>query len=311
MAGVTSIIKRVASVLFVAWAVATIVFFASRVIGDPARLILPEGATDSQVQELRTELGLNDPLFGQYADFLHGLLRGDFGTSTWTGDSALSMVAPAVVNTLQLASIALLIALVVGLFLGAAAVARESKALTSVITVLSFIAVSLPEFWFALILVWVFAVHWDVLPPAGTGGAIYMVLPVAVLVVRPIGRLAQTSRRALEECMQEDYAIIAQGKGLSRSAVVSRHGIRNALPSVVTIAGDELVELAAGIVAIELIFAWPGVGYLSMKAIEHRDPYLLVAIVCVASILVVTINLVVEMLYRLIDPRLRPSAARS
>lgn len=277
----------------------------SRAIGDPARLILPEGATRQDIDALRHELGLTDPILEQYGRFLVNASQGDFGESTWTRLPVMELVIDAVPKTLLLAGITMLLAVVVSLSLAIWAATSKRVLVNRIIMSFSFASVSLPEFWFGLILISFLAVRLSLFPTSGYGTWQHMVLPVLTLMIRPVGRLAHTTRRALMEAMRQDYVLTAHAKGLSRRLVLRRHALRNSMLSVITLAGDELANLVAGAVVVETIFAWPGVGNLTIQAIQQRDPFLVVGIVVVVSALVLLLNLAADILYAFADPRVR------
>jgi peptide/nickel transport system permease protein len=273
--------------------------------------MLPESATPEQIAALREDLGLSDPLPQQYVRFLQDTLTGDLGQSTWTGRPVSDVIQEALPKTLVLAMTTITLAVLVSITLALWAVSSRNRIVGGAVSMLSFAAVSLPEFWFGLILVSIFAIQWDLFPTGGHGGWTFMVLPVATLMVRSVGRLSHTTRRSLQEAMRQDYALHALGDGLPRKMVLRRHALPNSLLSLFTLAGDELTQLVSGAVVVETIFAWPGVGYLTISGIRNRDPYLVVGLVLVIAALVLLINLIVDLLYAAANPRMRGSMAES
>jgi peptide/nickel transport system permease protein len=302
------LLRRLAFGLVVLWAVGTLVFVLSRVVGDPARLSLPEGSPPEMIEARREELGLTAPAWEQYTAFLKGAVSGDLGESTWVRAPVWELITAALPNTLLLAAVTITASIVVGLTLALWAVASRSKLVDRVIMLMSFASVSLPEFWFGLILISTLAVNAQILPTSGMGDWKHLVLPVITGMIRPTGRLAQTTRRALMESMRMDYCLAALAKGLPRNKVLRRHALPNSLLLVITLVGDELANLLAGVVIIETIFAWPGVGYLTIQAITNRDPFLVVGIVLTVSALVLLMNLAADLLYGAADPRVRAGA---
>jgi peptide/nickel transport system permease protein len=292
----------------VLWAVGTLVFVLSRVVGDPARLSLPEGSSRELIENKREELGLTAPVLEQYTTFLKGAITGDLGESTWQRIPVTEMIGRALPNTLLLAAVTITASVVVGLSLALLAVASRRKLVDRLIMLLSFASVSLPEFWFGLILISTLAVNVQLFPTSGMGDWKHLVLPVITGMIRPTGRLAQTTRRALMESMRKDYSLAALAKGLPRKTVLRRHALPNSLLLVITLVGDELANLLAGVVIIETIFAWPGVGYLTIQGITNRDPFLVTGIVLTVSALVLLMNLISDLLYGLADPRVRAGA---
>lgn len=307
------ILRRLAFAVLVLWVVGTVVFFLSRAVGDPARLILPISAPQEQVDALRDQLGLSDPLHEQYVRFLGDTASGDLGRSTWTGRPVFDVIREALPKTMLLAATTITVAVTISIGLALWAVATRNRVVGGAISVLSFAAVSLPDFWFGLVLISIFAIQLDVVPTGGygDGGWVYLVLPVATLMVRSVGRLSHTTRRSLNEAMRQDYALHALGDGLPRTRVLRKHALPNSLLSLFTIAGDELAGLVAGAVVVETIFSWPGVGYLTISAIRARDPYLVVGLVMVIAALVLLINLIIDVLYAIADPRMRTALVQS
>ena len=305
------VVRRLRASVVVLWVIATIVFLVSRLIGDPARLTLPVSAPPEQIQALRQELGLADPFVQQYGRFLRGVLNGDLGTSTLMGEPVTTIIVRAIPKTLLLAGVTIALALIVAVVLAVWAVHSKSRIVGGFVSLISFVSVSVPEFWLALVLISLLAVEWGLLPTAGSQGWESIILPVATLIAGTIGRLAHVTRRSLIEAMGQDYALHALGDGLPWGTAVRRHALPNSLLSLLTVAGDELARLVAGSVVVETIFAWPGIGYLAVTAIRHRDPYLLVGIVLVVTMLVVLINLLIDLLYAAVDPRVRLNVASS
>lgn len=299
------ILRRLLQAIVVMWAVATIVFLLVNVIGTPASLMLPIDATPTEVQELSEELGFEDPIHEQYFRYLGGLLSGDFGTSLWLTDDVTAVILDFLAPTLALAGVTMALTMLIGPALGTLAAARQGSFVDKIVVALSFISVSLPEFWLGLLLIAYIAVDLGVLPTSGFGGPQYYVLPVLTLLARPVGRLAQTTKISLLEELSKPHIVTALAKGLSRRRVLIRHGLRNSLLSVVTLAGDEVAQLVAGAVVVETVFGWPGVGLLSIRALENRDPELVVGIALMVSAFVVSINFIVDVMYGLLDPRVR------
>lgn len=298
------ILGRLVQGLFVFLGIITIVFLLVRVIGDPAALMLPQDASREAVEQLTERLGLARPIHVQYAEYMSGLVRGDLGQSLWTRAPVTGMLRQYFPATLMLASVTLVVALALGVTLGLLAAGNQGSLLDRFVTWISYVCVSFPEFWLGLLLISLVAVQLGWLPTSGFGGWRYFVLPVLTLMIRPVGRLAQTTRAALREQLAQPYAFTGLAKGLRRRAVVLRHALRNSMLSVITLAGDSAADLVAGAVAVEVVFGWPGVGYLTIQAIERRDPQLLVGIVIVVAAFVLVLNFVIDLLYKVLDPRI-------
>lgn len=298
-------LRRVPQALVVMWGVATIVFVLMRVIGNPAQLMMPLDATPEQIQALQSELGLDRPLIEQYGDYMTGLVRGDFGRSAWMRVPVSQVLADRIPATLALAGVTILLAILIGVALGTVAAAKPHSILDRAATGLSFLSVSMPEFWFGLVLIAIVAVQLGWFPTSGYGTSAHFVLPVITLLTRPVGRLAQATKVALSEQLSKEHVTTALAKGLRRRRVLIVHGVRNSMLSVITLGADELAHLVAGQVVVETIFAWPGIGQLLIEAIRRRDPDIVVGVVVFVGAFVVVMNLVVDILYGLIDPRIR------
>ena len=298
------LLRRVFQAIWVLWGVATIVFLLMRVLGNPAALMLPEGASPEEVAATSEKLGFNDPLIEQYGRYLGGLLKGDLGTSVWTGQPVLDTIFKYFPPTLYLALISLLLSLVVGIVLGTIAGARPGSIADRVVTVIAYLGISAPEFWVGILLIELFAVQVRLFPTSGYGGVAFFVLPVAAVMTRPVGRLAQTTRESLREELTKEYIVTGLAKGLPAITVLVRHALRNALTSVITLGGDELAALVAGAAAVEVIFAWPGTGFLSVQAIERRDTNLVLGIVLVVAAFVIVLNILIDIAYKVIDRRI-------
>lgn len=281
------------------------VFFATHVLGDPARLMLRPEATEAQVQALRERLGLNDPLLVQFGRYLGNLARGDFGTSIWQRVPAFPLVLQRLPATLYLAGATLVVALPLAVLLGIVSALRPRSPADRVVTVLSLAGVSVADFWLGLMLIVVFAVELGWFPTSGYGGLQFVVLPALALTVRPIGRVSQIVRSAMLDELSKAYINTARAKGLSERAVVVGHALKNAAIPSITLAGDEAAALLNGAVVIETVFGWPGVGILLIQAIEHRDLPLVEASAIVIAGMMMLVNLVVDLTYPLLDPRVR------
>lgn len=282
-----------------------VVFFATNLLGDPARLMLRPEAPASQVEALRERLGLNDPLPVRFARYLGGIARGDFGESIWQRAPAMPIVLERLPNTLYLAAATLAIAVPLALLLGFVAAPRPGSATDRVVTTLAVGGVSTADFWLGLMLIVVFAVGLGWLPTSGFGGLNFVLLPALALGARPFGRLCLMVRDALREQLAQNYVAAARARGLRERAVVGRHAMRNAVIPVLTLAGDEAATLLSSAVVIETVFGWPGLGLLLIQAVERRDLPLIISCVVVVATLVVVINLLVDLAYAAADPRVR------
>ena len=282
-----------------------IVFFVTHSLGDPARLMLRPEATEEQVQAMRESLGLNDPLPVQFSNYMGNVARGDFGISIWQRVPALPVVLDRIPATLYLAGVTLALALPLAVILGIISALWPRSIADRVVTLISLTGVSTADFWLGLMLILVFAVRLNWLPTSGFGGAQYVILPALALAFRPLGRVSQVVRSSMLDELSKTYVTTARAKGLRESSVVLFHTLKNAAIPIITLSGDEAAALLNGAVVIETLFGWPGVGVLLIQAIERRDLPVIEAAVITIAIMIVTVNLVVDLIYARIDPRIR------
>lgn len=298
--------RLIYSVLVLA-SLTVVVFFITHLIGDPARLILPLDATEAQYQALRSSLGLDLPLHIQFLRFVAQVLQGDFGKSIWQGTPALTVVFEHFPATLYLAICTILVTTLVSVPLGIACALAPRSLLDRVTGAICFTGISMPTFWLALILILVFAVRLGWFRTSGYGGLPYLVLPVLTLSAVSIGRMTQLVRTSMLDEIDKPYMTTARAKGLFKRAIIYRHALRNAAIPIITFVGYEIASLVNGAVVVEVIFGWPGIGQLIMTSIERRDFPVIQANVLVVATLIVSINLVIDIVYGLIDPRIRYS----
>lgn len=277
----------------------------THLVGDPASLMLRPEATEAQRQAVRERLGLNDPLSVQFGRFLGNVAQGDFGDSIWQRVPALPIVVDRLPATLYLASATLLIAVPLAILLGIVSAIRPRSAIDRAVTVVALGGVSTADFWLGLMLILLFAVRLGWLPTSGYGGLQYVLLPALALAFRPLGRISQVVRSAMLDQFGQPYVITARAKGLTERIVVYLHTLKNAAIPIATLIGDEAASLLNGAVVIETVFGWPGVGILLIQAIERRDLPLIEAAVIVIAVMIVTVNLLVDLTYTLLDPRVR------
>ncbi len=298
-------IRRFAHSLVILLSLVIVVFFVTHMLGDPARLMLRPEATEEQVQALRDTLGLNDPLHIQFGRYMTNLFQGDFGESIWQRVPALPIVLDRIPATLYLAGVTLLIAFPLALILGIISAVRPRSVADRLVTIVSLGRVSTADFWLGLMLILLFAVQLSWVPTSGYGGLQYVTLPALALAMRPMGRIGQVVRSAMIDEMSKPYMTTARAKGLSERTVVFSHALKNGFVPVLTLAGDEASVMLNGAVVIETLFGWPGVGILLIQAIERRDLPLIEASVITIAVMIVTVNLFVDLMYSLLDPRVR------
>lgn len=299
------ILRRLVHSVFVLFGVSIMVFFVLRTIGDPARLMLPLEASEEQIQALRTRMGFDQPIPVQLARFLADGAHGDFGVSVWQGVPALPLVWSRFGATVYLTICVVSFSILIALPLGTIAALRPRSLIDRVATVLSITGLSMPTFWLALMLILWFAVGLRWVKTSGYGGLEFVALPVLALCTVHIGRISQVVRSCMLDEMSRAYVTTARSKGLSERTAVFGHALRNAAIPVLTLTADEIAGLVNGAVIIEYIFGWPGIGQLALQAIERRDFPLVQADVILVATVVVFINLLVDLAYAYLDPRIR------
>jgi peptide/nickel transport system permease protein len=298
--------RRLALTVLVLLGVATLVFSLIHLIpGDPAQAMLGEAASQKDVDDLRQRLGLDRPLLEQYVAFLRGAIRGDLGTSFRTGQPVTSQIVERMPATMELAAAAMLVAMCVALPLGIAAAVWRGTAIDHTAMVLALSGVSIPNFWLGPLLAIVFAVELGWLPVSGRGTWAHLVLPAVSLGAALAAILARMMRATLLEELRELYVIAARARGVSRVRAVMRHAFRNSLIPVVTIIGLQFGAVLTGAVITETVFAWPGIGRLLIQSIGFRDYPLVQGCILLIAVTYVAVNLLTDLLYGVLDPRIR------
>ncbi|HUH17009.1 MAG TPA: ABC transporter permease [Methylomirabilota bacterium] len=297
--------RKVLHTVFVALGVITLVFVALRMSGDPAAAMLPGDASVEETIALRRTLGLDRPLYAQYASFLGSAVTGDFGTSFRHQQPAFELVLERLPATLELAFAALLLALVVALPLGILAAVYRGSAIDVAAMVFAVIGQATPYFWMGIMLILVVAVQLDWVPTSGRGGIERLILPAVTLGTHFAASLARLTRTSMLEVLGQNFVTTARAKGLSERSVILAHALKNAAVPVVTLIGLQFGTLLGGAVVTETIFAWPGVGRLAVQSIFVRDYPVVQAGVLVLALTFVALNLLVDLLYGWLDPRIR------
>jgi peptide/nickel transport system permease protein len=297
--------RRLLQSLVVLLGVSFVVFFILHLTGDPALVLLPPDASPEDVRRFREAMGFNDPFLVQYGRFLGGALRGDFGQSIRHGESAFHLVAERMPATFELAGAALLLALVLSIPAGIISAVRRNTVLDYVSTVVALLGQSMPTFWLGIMLILLFSVQFHLLPSSGRGTLEHLILPAVTLGLFTTARITRLTRSGMLEVLGQDYIRTARAKGVSNPPVVWKHALKNAAIPIVTIVGIELGTLLGGSVITETIFAWPGVGRLSVQAIANRDYPVVQAAVFLLAATFVVVNLLVDIIYTYLDPRIR------
>jgi peptide/nickel transport system permease protein len=301
----TFLVRRLLQSLVVLFGVSFVVFAILHLTGDPALVLLPPDASAEDVRRFRELMGFNDPFLVQYGRFLTGALHGDFGQSVRHGEPAFGLVVERMPATFELAGAALLLALGLSIPAGILSAVRRNSLLDYVATVVALFGQSLPTFWLGIMLILLFSVQFHLLPSSGRGTLEHLILPAVTLGLFTTARITRLTRSGMLEVLNQDYIRTARAKGVSDSPVVWKHALKNAAIPIVTIVGIELGTLLGGSVITETIFAWPGVGRLSVQAIANRDyPVVQAAVFLLASTFVL-VNLLVDVVYTYLDPRIR------
>lgn len=296
---------RVARALMVLLGTSFFTFIVGHMTGDPVQLIARENATHAQKEALRHDLGLDRPVLEQYVLYVAHALEGDFGTSYRQRVSVGRLIVLRLPNTLELAGISFALAMLLSFPLGTLAALRRNGPIDIIVTGLSMIGQVVPGFWLGLVLVILFAVKWQLLPVSGSGTLAHLILPAVTLTLPTFGRMTRLVRTGMIEVLGADYIRTARAKGLHERTVLVIHAVRNALIPLVTQAGLELGDMVGGAFIIETVFAWPGLGRMAITAVQQRDFLVVQACVLVTATGFVLINLIVDMLYAWIDPRVR------
>jgi peptide/nickel transport system permease protein len=308
------VLRRIVQAAFVTVGVSIASFALIHLVpGDPVRVSLGTRYDPQTARVLRHAAGLDRPLVQQYLRWAGHALRGDLGVSFETQEPVGSAIVHRLPATLTLAGAALLVALLIALPLGTIAAVRARTAVDYAATAISQVGVSIPDFWIGIMLIFLVAGRWGWLPPSGyvsigqsfTGWLDHLVLPALSVGLVSAAILSRFVRAAMIEALQQDYTRTARARGLSQRAVVVRHALKNALPPVVTVTGLQLAYLLGGVIVVETIFAWPGLGRLALDAAQTRDYPVLQGAILLFALTFVVVNLVVDVLYALLDPRIQ------
>ena len=300
------VIRRLAISIVTLIVISVIVFIGVRMIpGDPARVMAGTDADAAGIEEIRAKYGLNDPIAVQYVRWAALAARGDLGRSIRTREPVITTVAKKLPITVELACLSVLLALTIAIPMGVLAAVRRNTAWDVAASSASLCGVSVPNFWLGIMLILFFSVRLGWLPVSGTGSWKHLILPAATLGLRSSAVLARVTRSTMLDVLSQDYVRTARAKGLRERIVVYRHALRNALIPIVTLVGLELGGVLAGAFIVETVFAYPGMGLLGIQALQTRDFPLIQGIVLVTAVVYVFANLLVDVLYGVLDPRIR------
>ncbi len=303
---VTFVVRRFAEMAPTLVGVSIVVFMIVRMVpGDPARLIAGVEASEADVTNIRRQLGLTDSLPQQYARFLRGVVLGDFGRSLKNHQPVLAIIAQQLPYTVQLAAASLVVTLSIGLTAGVLAAVKRGTVFDSGSMVLALLGVSMPSFWLGLMMIFLFAVTLRWLPTSGAGSLRHLIMPAITLGIGSVGIVARMTRASLLEVLGQDFVRTAVAKGLHRRAVVMKHALRNAMIPTATVVGVQIGTLLAGSVVTETVFAWPGAGRLLVDSVAFRDYPLIQATILMFALAFMLANLLVDVSYAVLDPRIR------
>lgn len=313
--------RRLTSTVLVLLGVSLMVFLLLQLVpGDPARTILGSGATDAAVQEMRTELGLDQPLPVQFLDYIRGLFVGDMGRSLTINQPVSDIIFPRFQNTMILAGAALLLCLVVGVPLGIIAAKKQYGLFDRVAMFTSLTGASVPVYWFGLMLIGIFSLQLGWFPTSGMtnlrnieGGGIgdllhHLALPAVAAALVPVAVIARMTRSVIVDTLEQDYIKTLRAAGVSERSILWKHGLRNALPPIVTVVGLQIGYLLGGVIFVEVVFSWPGLGYQLYTSITQNDMPLVQAGVLFIALVFVIVNLLTDTAVGLLDPRTRRKA---
>lgn len=300
------ILRRLWQGLIVVFGVTLTVFVVTRVFGDPVNLMLPLSATAEQRAAFAQQIGLDRPLIAQFVTFVGDLLVLDFGDSLWQRRPAIEVVFERLPNTLLLIGAGLGSAVLLAIPLGIIAALRPGGVVDRLTVSLGLVGLSMPQFWVGLLLIVIFAVHLKWLPTSGMGTPAQLILPAFTLALTPLARLTMLMRSSMIDELNQQYVKTARAKGLGLRRILGVHALRNVLISFFTLTGWELISTLAGYtVVVETVFAWPGLGMTAIQAIQRGDLFLMQAIVFVIAFLIVLINIVLDIVFKMIDPRIQ------
>ena len=299
------LLRRFVHTFLVVLGVITLVFVLIRLSGDPASLYMPEDATPAEIEAYRERMGWNKPIYEQFGIYIWRLLHADFGMSLRHNEPALGLILERVPATLELTGVAFFFALIVAIPVGVLSGVRRNSLLDSVARVFALVGQCMPNFWLGILLILFFAVKMHWLPAYGRGDVTNLILPGATLGLSMVATTMRLLRSSVLDVLGEDHVRTARAKGLREGSVVMHHVLKNAAIPVITVIGLELGALLSGSIITETVFAYPGMGRLAVQAIAMRDFPVVQAFVAVSAVIYALANLAVDLLYTVVDPRIR------
>ena len=297
--------RRLLQVIPVLLIVTVVVFFMVHLSGDPTSMMLPQDATQEARENLREALGLNRPLHVQYWIFIKGLFQGDFGISHKYNAPALPIVLERIPASLELCAVSIVLSVVIAIPLGVWAARAHGTPFDSLVNALAVLGQAMPSFWIGIMLILLLGVKWTLLPVSGRGSMAQLIMPSVTLAIGTSAQIIPLVRSSMLEIVHEDYIRTARSKGLSERTVIYRHAIKNALVPVITMVALQIPALFGGALITETIFAWPGLGQLMVTGVTNHDMAIVQACILMITFITIVVNLCADMLYCLIDPRIR------
>jgi peptide/nickel transport system permease protein len=301
------LVRRLLQIIPVMFIITFVVFVLVYLAGDPVALMLPEDASEADREALREALGLNESFLFQYVHFLGDLFKGNFGTSFRYNQEALPLVLERLPATFELAAASMIVAIMIAIPLGIYSARKRNSFVDLFITGGSVLGKAMPNFWLGIMLILLLAVNYQIFPVSGRGTVVHLILPAITLGTGIAAEMTRLIRSSMLEILHQDYIRTAKSKGVSDTLVIFKHAFRNTLIPVVTITALQITHLVSGALITETVFSWPGLGQLLVQAVNGRDMAVVQAAVFVIAFLVILINLITDIVYRLLDPRIKYS----
>lgn len=299
------IVRRMLQIIPVLLIISFIVFTLVFIAGDPIALMLPEDATLEEIEQLRESIGLNEPFYVQYGSYVFRMIQGDFGESFRYGQDALSVVWERLPATFELAIAAIIIAIMVAIPFGIWSATKQNSSIDLIATGAAVVGKAMPNFWLGIMLILFFSVTLGVLPVSGRGSFAHLILPAITLGTGIAAEMTRLIRSSMLEILNQDYIRTAKSKGIKSVQVIYKHAFRNALIPFVTITALQTSTLIGGALITETVFAWPGIGQLLIQAVNTRDMAIVQACVMIIAAIVILMNLLADIIYRILDPRIK------
>ncbi len=300
------ILRRLLLMIPVLIGVTFLVFFIiSLTPGDPAAMILGNGATEEAIKELREEMGFNDPVIVQYGNYMKDLLTGDMGTSYSTGKPVSGEIAQRFPNTFKLTLSAIILSVLISIPIGVISATRQYSLFDNIGMIVALVGISMPSFWVGLILIILFSLKLGWFPSGGMEGIKSLILPAFTLAIASTASITRTTRSSMLEVIRQDYIDTAKAKGVSRGVIIRKHALKNALIPAITVIGLEFGVLLGGAVLTETVFSWPGIGRLMVDSIQRKDTPTVLGCIIIFAVAFSLVNLLIDILYSFIDPRIK------